>query len=191
MIRILFTLILTSFPLIADWAPADIAKAARWQINKTISYDPAYVSLDYPNGDLPIKKGVCTDVIIRALRKAAKLDLQALVHTDMKSNFSKYPTIWGLKRTDRNIDHRRVPNLQTFFKRKGYQIPLTNHKSDFQPGDIVTCTVPPHLPHIMIVSDKKHIDGTPLVIHNIGAGTQEENLLFHFKLTGHYRIKPQ
>lgn len=165
-----------------------VVKAARWQVGKTVSYDPNYYKLKYPSGDIELEKGVCTDVVIRALRKGLDLDLQQLVHRDMKSNFAKYPKIWGLKKTDRNIDHRRVPNLQAYFKRMGYSVPVTENSEDYKPGDLVTCTVPPHLPHIMIVSDRNAIDGTPLVIHNIGAGAKEENSLFRFKLTGHYRI---
>ena len=165
-----------------------IVKAARDQIGKTIYYDPAYTKLDYPGGDVPIEKGVCTDVVIRALRKAMKMDLQKLVHEDMSIAFSKYPDIWGLKKPDSNIDHRRVPNLMTYFKRKGYSIKVTQNKNDYLAGDMVTCTVQ-NRPHIMIVSDKNTQDGTPLVIHNIGMGAKEENRLFEFPLTGHYRIK--
>ena len=168
---------------------AEIVTAARSQIGKTVNYDPAYVSLKYPNGDIDISKGVCTDVVIRALRKAKKMDLQKLVHEDMRANFSKYPKRWGLRRTDRNIDHRRVPNMQTFFKRKGWSLAVTKKKEDYQAGDLVTCTVAGRLPHIMIVSDKKSSDGTPLILHNIGSGAVEEDRLFDFPLTGHYRIK--
>lgn len=166
-----------------------IVEAAKSQIGVTTSYDPSYVSLKFPGGDVPIETGVCTDVVIRALRKSNELDLQQEVNTDMKKNFSQYPTIWGLSRTDRSIDHRRVPNLQTYFKRQGFSLPVTENKEDYKAGDLVTCTVPPNLPHIMIVSDKKTTDGTPLVIHNIGNGAREEPRLFSFKLTGHYRIK--
>lgn len=168
---------------------SDIVNAARTQIGKTVSYDPAYVGLKYPGGDVDISKGVCTDVVIRALRDSRKLDLQKLVHMDMRRNFSRYPKIWGLSRTDRNIDHRRVPNLQTFFKRKGWSLPVTQKKGDYKPGDFVTCTVAGKLPHIMIVSDTKTADGTPLVIHNIGDGAKEEARLFEFPITGHYRLK--
>jgi uncharacterized protein YijF (DUF1287 family) len=164
-----------------------IVEAAREQVGVTTVYDPAYVSLKYPGGDLPLKSGVCTDVIIRALRTALDQDLQKLVHEDMHNNFSKYPKIWGLSRTDRSIDHRRVPNLKTYFKRRGFTKPVTKNAADYQPGDLVTCTVPPNLPHIMIVSDKKSADGTPLVIHNIGRGAREEDSLFTYPLTGHYR----
>jgi len=166
-----------------------IVVAARSQVGKTTSYDPAYRSLGYPNGDIDISKGVCTDVVIRALRKGRKIDLQKLVHEDMRANFSKYPKRWGLKGTDKNIDHRRVPNLQRFFKRKGWSLTVTKKKENYQPGDLVTCTVAGRLPHIMIVSDKKTQDGTPLIIHNIGSGAAEEARLFEFPLTGHYRIK--
>ena len=174
----------------ANLTKADkIVEAARSQVGKTLSYDPGYRSMNYPLGDIPIEKGVCTDVVIRALRTALSLDLQKEVHLDMKSNFSKYPKHWGLKRTDRNIDHRRVPNLQTYFKRQGWSQPVTKNKNDYQPGDLVLCTVAEKLPHIMIVSDKKSTDGTPLVIHNIGSGAQEENSLFSYPLYGHFRIK--
>ncbi|HWB04769.1 MAG TPA: DUF1287 domain-containing protein [Verrucomicrobiales bacterium] len=170
-------------------SPADIVKAGRDQVGKTVTYDPAYVSLKYPGGDLPIERGVCTDVIIRALRTALTVDLQKVVHEDMAANFSAYPKTWGLKKTDTNIDHRRVLNLQTYFKRQGFSVPVTKDAADYQPGDLVTCTVPPNLPHIMIVSDKRNADGRPLIIHNIGNGAQEEDLLFTYPLTGHYRWK--
>jgi uncharacterized protein YijF (DUF1287 family) len=180
--------LLTSLTTLADPGPA-IVKAARSQIGVTTSYDPAYVSLPYPGGDVPKDRGVCTDVIIRALRTAHQKDLQRLVHEDMRANFSAYPKRWGLTRPDRNIDHRRVPNLQTYFKRSGYSLPLQKDPARFLPGDLVTCTVPPHLPHIVIVSDKKSPNGTPLIIHNIGQGTREEDALFKFPHTGHYRWK--
>jgi uncharacterized protein len=168
---------------------AKIVKAAKTQIGKTTSYDPSYKSLTYPMGDVPIEQGVCTDVIIRSLRDAHGYDLQKHVHLDMRKHFSSYPKIWGLRTTDRNIDHRRVPNLQTFFKRQGFSLPITDDPSNFKPGDLVTCMVGPR-PHIIIVSDKASSDGTPLIIHNIGSGAKEENSLFKYPLTGHYRIKP-
>lgn len=163
-------------------------EAARAQIGITTSYDPAYRALDYPGGDVPQESGVCTDVVIRALRTSRGLDLQKAVHEDMRRHFASYPKIWGLSRTDRNIDHRRVPNLQTYFTRQGWKLPIPEKPEDFQPGDIVTCTVPPHLPHIMIVSDRKTAQGRPLVIHNIGSGTQEEDRLADFPITGRYRM---
>ncbi len=168
-----------------------IVQAARQQVGQTLSYDPSYSKLDYPNGDVPVDRGVCTDVIIRALRTSRSLDLQKLVHEDMQQNFGKYPKIWGLRSPDKNIDHRRVPNLQKYFERQGWNLPLTNQANDYLPGDFVTVTVPPNLPHIMIVSNRKNSEGVPLVIHNIGAGTQEEDRLFEFPLTGHYRISSE
>lgn len=167
-----------------------LVNAARSQVGKTLSYDPSYQTLAYPNGDIPIEKGVCTDVVIRAMRSALNMDLQKLVHEDMKKNFHEYPQNWGLKKPDKNIDHRRVPNLQTFFARQGWSLDVSGDAKDYNPGDVITCLVPPNLPHIMIVSDRKGRDGKPLVIHNIGAGTKEEDSLFKYKLTGHYRITP-
>lgn len=187
--RVFILLLFTLLPLVGQDLGAKIVAAARKQVGVTVSYDPAYVSLAYPGGDVPKEKGVCTDVIVRALRAGLSQDLQQLVHEDMKANFSAYPKNWGLTRPDRNIDHRRVPNLRTFFKRRGFERAVTKEPADFQPGDLVTCTVPPNLPHIMIVSDKKSKDGVPLVIHNIGSGAKEEDVLFTFPLTGHYRWK--
>ena len=168
-----------------------VVEAARKQIGVTVAYDPAYVSMKYPGGDIPRERGVCTDVVVRAIRDGLGVDIQKGVHEDMLANFSKYPKIWGLKRTDKNIDHRRVPNLRVFFARKYEEIPLSDELdvSKFLPGDLVTCTVAGKLPHIMIVSDKKMAGGRPLVIHNIGAGTREEDRLTEFPLTGHFRLK--
>ena len=165
-----------------------IVRAARSQIGKTTSYDPSYVGLSYPGGDVPLEKGVCTDVVVRALRGAVNLDLQKLVHEDMKIEFSAYPNIWGLKKPDPNIDHRRVPNLKTYFNRRGFSLPVTRRADDYLAGDLVTCTVGRNLAHIMVVSDKKTSDGVPFVIHNIGSGTKEEDRLFEFPITGHYRV---
>lgn len=183
--RIIFTLLFgaLSLPACADTRlPAE----ARRQIGVTVRYDPAYEQLSYPGGDVPMDRGVCTDVVIRALR-CLGLDLQKAVHEDMAAHFSAYPKLWGLKRPDKNIDHRRVPNLRTFFTRKGWSLPVTHNPADYRPGDLVTCLVGGNLPHIFIVSDARTRDGEPLIIHNIGAGTQEEEGLFEFELTGHYR----
>lgn len=183
-------LLLMVLPLHAGPSGDKIVAAARKQIGVTLSYDPAYSVLAYPNGDVPKEKGVCTDVIIRALRDGLSKDLQLLVHEDMRANFSLYPKNWGLRKPDRNIDHRRVPNLRKYFERKGYAIKLKSPIafSEFQPGDLVTCTVPPNLPHIMIVSDKPSGNGRPMVIHNIGGGAREEDVLASFPITGHYRM---
>ena len=164
----------------------EIVAAARKQIGVTTRYVPDYITIAYPGGDVPKATGVCTDVVIRALRGTGH-DLQKLLHEDMKSHFSSYPKIWGLKRTDRNIDHRRVPNLKTFFKRRGKSLSVTRKKENYHPGDLVTCTVAGNRPHIMIVSNKKNARGVPLVIHNIGSGAKEEDRLFDFPITGHYR----
>jgi uncharacterized protein YijF (DUF1287 family) len=185
----LLLLLTLSLPLSASETGLKLVEAARRQIGVTEGYDPAYVVLAYPGGDVPRARGVCTDVVVRAARDGLSQDLQRLVHEDMRANFSSYPRQWGLSKPDRNIDHRRVPNLQTWFKRRGFALPVSRDPSDYQAGDLVTCTVPPHLPHIMIVSDRKTPDGRPLMIHNIGAGTQEEDVLFAFALTGHYRWK--
>ncbi|MCE5279308.1 MAG: DUF1287 domain-containing protein [Planctomycetaceae bacterium] len=168
-----------------------VVAAARSQVGKTTIYDPAYARLGYPLGDVPIDRGVCTDVVIRAFRDGLGMDLQVRVHEDMKSSFASYPNTWGLSRPDPNIDHRRVPNVQRYFQRKGWSLAVTAAAGDYLPGDIVTCTVPPNRPHIMIVSDRKNPRGIALVIHNIGSGAREEDGLFTFPLTGHYRVPAQ
>lgn len=166
-----------------------MVESARRQIGVTRQYDSSYTPLAYPNGDVPQDRGVCTDVVIRALRQSSQMDLQKLIHEDMQSNFSSYPKLWGLSKPDKNIDHRRVPNIQTYFSRQGYAMKVSPEDRDYLAGDIVTCLLPGNLPHIMIVSDKKTASGRPLVIHNIGRGTQEEEMLFVYPTTGHYRIK--
>ena len=164
-----------------------LAAAARKQIGVTVSYDPAYVRLPYPGGDVPASRGVCTDVVIRALR-TQRIDLQQRVHEDMRAHFAKYPQKWGLRGPDSNIDHRRVPNLQTWFERQGWSLPVTSRAADYRVGDLVTWMLPGNLPHIGIVSDRRTmVRGTPLIIHNIGRGTREEDILFDHKITGHYR----
>jgi uncharacterized protein len=165
-----------------------IVDSARRQIGRTTIYDPAYVKLDYPDGDVPMERGVCADVVIRALRDALGMDLQRLLHEDMKRAFSRYPRDWGLTRPDPSIDHRRVLNLRTYFARNGYSLGVSQRAEDYLPGDLVTCTVAGTLPHIMIVSDRTTSQGVPLVIHNIAAGAREENRLFEFPITGHYRV---
>jgi len=171
------------------WAlqPDALVTAARAQVGVTLGYDPAYRRLSYPNGDVPLATGVCTDVVIRALRQQG-LDLQQAVHQDMRANFRLYPKNWGLSRPDSNIDHRRVPNLMTWFKRQGWALPLGQDAERYRPGDIVTWDLGGGLTHIGIISDRQAGSGVPLVLHNIGRGTQEEGILFSFKITGHYRI---
>ena len=162
-----------------------IVQSARNQIGKTLRYDPAYTKLTYPMGDVPMEKGVCTDVVIRALRDQ-NIDLQELVHQDMSRNFSVYPKRWGLKQPDTNIDHRRVPNLMTYFTRQGWAVQDTN----YQAGDIVTWELKGNRPHIGIVSDRK-IGDRPLIIHNIGLGTREDDVLYRYTITGHFRLPVQ
>jgi len=157
------------------------------QVGKTTSYDQSYQRLDYPNGDVPIETGACTDVIIRAFRQA-KIDLQKEIHEDMKGNFSEYPTKWGLTGTDSNIDHRRVPNLQTFFARKGKQVATTGSADTFLPGDIVTWDLGGHVDHVGIVVNVWYKPSKRyLIVHNVGAGTRMEDVLFAWTITGHYR----
>jgi hypothetical protein len=165
-----------------------LANAAQRQIGVTLRYDPSYVRLAYPLGDVPADRGVCTDVVIRAYRVVG-IDLQQRVHEDMREHFSAYPNNWGLKRTDRNIDHRRVPNLQRYFERHGESLPLDPSESSYRAGDLVTFLLPGNLPHIAIVSTTR-VDERPLLIHNIGAGTVEEDLLDRYPVTGHYRYQP-
>jgi uncharacterized protein len=160
--------------------------AARAQVGVTTIYDPAYVALAFPGGDVPRERGVCTDVIVRAYRDGLGLDLQALVNADMRAAFSAYPRTWGLRSTDRNIDHRRVPNLQTFLARRGARLPVSASAKDWQAGDLVTSLVGGTLPHIGIVSDRLAPSGRPLVIHNIGRGAQEEDVLFAHRITGRF-----
>ena len=177
-------LALYGFSAFAAIAPQQLVNDAREQINVTVSYDPSYRKIAYPMGDVPLHSGVCTDVVIRALRQQ-QIDLQQLVHQDMKMAWNSYPKLWGLKSTDSNIDHRRVPNLETFFKRHGKSLSLTDI-STFKAGDLVTWRLSGNQPHIGIVSDKTTADGTPLIIHNIGRGTQEEDILFKYKMIGHF-----
>ncbi len=164
-----------------------VLAAARAQIGRTVIYDGSYKQIAYPGGDVPLERGVCTDVLVRAFR-AAGVDLQKLVHEDMESAFGAYPKTWGLSRPDANIDHRRVPNLAVFFKRHGISLRPSGKPADYLPGDIVTWLLPSGYPHIGLVSDRWS-DGRerPLVIHNIGEGTKEEDVLFAYNITGHYR----
>ncbi len=157
--------------------------------NDEVQYDPSYFSIDYPNGDVPSNKGVCTDVIIRAYRKIG-IDLQKEVHEDMKAHFHAYPDDWGLKSTDKNIDHRRVPNLIKFFERHGQEKPISQRANDYTPGDIVCWDLGRGITHIGLVINRKSADGRRyLIVHNIGAGQVIEDCLFDFKIIGHYRYK--
>lgn len=154
-----------------------------------VVYDPSYYVMDYPNGDVPAGKGVCTDVIIRAYRKMG-IDLQKEVHEDMVSNFDKYPKTWGLVKPDKNIDHRRVPNLMVFFTRHGTVKAITKKPADYLPGDIVCWNLGDDIKHIGFVMNKKSEDGKRnLIVHNIGAGQVMEDCLFEYKIIGHFRYE--
>ena len=189
--RIIICLIISCLSSYAALADEALVSAAQDRLKHSVRYNGAYMKLDYPNGDVPASMGVCTDVIIRSYRAAYGFDFQKAVHEDMKANFSAYPNHWGLTRTDRNIDHRRVPNLEAYLERQGASLSLSQKASDFKSGDIVSWRIAGRLPHIGIVSDKKSADGTPLIIHNVGAGPQEEDVLFAYQMTGHYRFIPQ
>ncbi|MGJ8734292.1 MAG: DUF1287 domain-containing protein [Cellulophaga sp.] len=166
-----------------------LSDAALQLTKDNVTYDPSYFSIDYPNGDVPSDKGVCTDVIIRAYRKLG-IDLQEKVHIDMKSNFNVYPKLWGLKTTDKNIDHRRVPNLMTYFKRKGEEKLISKKAEDYVAGDIVCWNLGGAITHIGIVVNKKSKDGKRnLIVHNIGGGQVLQDCLFSFKIISHYRYK--
>ena len=164
-----------------------LADAAAKQVGKTVTYDPTYVGLAYPGGDVPIDRGVCTDVVIRALRKF-DVDLQLLIHEDMKSSFDSYPNLWNLKKPDPNIDHRRVPNIAAFLQRKNKALPLTRIATDYLPGDIVVWRFPDGRPHIGIVSNAPSTTkGRHKIVHNAGAGAQIQDVLFAWEITGHFR----
>lgn len=166
-----------------------LAVAAISLIDPSIDYDPSYFSIKYPNGDVPKNKGVCTDVIIRTYRKLG-IDLQKEVHEDMKANFSQYPNLkkWGMTKTDTNIDHRRVPNLEVFFERKGTKLVVSENAKEYKTGEIVTWMINGKLPHIGVITNKKSYDGERnLIVHNVGRGQVLEDCLFSYKIVGHFK----
>ena len=166
-----------------------LSDAAISIIDTNIQYDPSYFAIKYPNGDVPKNKGVCTDVVIRTYRNLS-IDLQKEVHEDLKANYSKYLNLkkWGLKKPDTNIDHRRVPNLEIFFSRKGKTLPITQNANDYKTGEIVTWLINDKLPHIGIITNKKSLDGKRLmIVHNIGNGQVLQDCLFSYKIVGHYK----
>jgi uncharacterized protein YijF (DUF1287 family) len=186
-VLIALALLVTTTTVFAE--PSKLVSAARQQTRMAVTYDGSYSRIGYPMGDVPADRGVCTDVVIRAYR-AIGVDLQVLVHEDMRANFSSYPRLWGLSKPDTNVDHRRVPNLQKFFERAQARVVSTDTATAYLPGDLVTWMLPGNLPHIGIVSDRRASDtGRPLVIHNIGAGPMEEDTLFAYPITGHYRYR--
>jgi|SRR6218665_2657430 len=176
-----------SFAVPTDRFYQKLSDAALTLTKTDVKYDPQYFSIGYPNGDVPANKGVCTDVVIRAYRKLG-IDLQKKIHEDMQENFALYPKIWGLKTTDSNIDHRRVPNLQVFFTRKGKSLGISENAADYKTGDLVTWMINGKLPHIGIVTAIKTADGKRnKIVHNVGGGQVLDDCLFRYKITGHYR----
>nr|WP_315242355.1 DUF1287 domain-containing protein [uncultured Flavobacterium sp.] len=168
-----------------------LSEAAISIIDPSIDYDPTYFAIEYPNGDIPANKGVCTDVVIRSYRKL-DIDLQKEVHEDMIENFSKYPNLkkWGMTKTDTNIDHRRVPNLEVFFERKGTKLTVSEDARDYKTGEIVTWMINEKLPHIGIITNKKSEDGKRnLIVHNVGGGQVLEDCLFEYKIVGHFKYE--
>jgi uncharacterized protein YijF (DUF1287 family) len=195
MLKTVFTLLLVhiSTASLGESFEDKLVAAALERTQHSVRYDGSYIPITYPNGDIPNTIGVCTDVLIRTYRSLG-IDLQRLVHEDMATHFEHYPSrrIWGLVKPDPNIDHRRVPNLQHFFTRQGTSLPVTRSGSDYKPGEIVTWMLPGNLPHIGIVSNRVNPrTGSPLIIHNIGAGPGLEDMLFHYPITGHYHYSPQ
>ncbi|TQV82655.1 DUF1287 domain-containing protein [Exilibacterium tricleocarpae] len=190
--NVLFALVLISHGAWPASFARDLVAAAHERTKHRVEYNGAYFAISYPNGDVPRHIGVCTDVVIRAYR-ALGTDLQQLVHEDIAANFDSYPSrrIWNLDKPDKNIDHRRVPNLRRFFSRHGSELPVSDRGDAYKPGDLVTWMLPGNLPHIGIVTDEvdRHT-GTPLIVHNIGRGPQLENMLFKYKITGRYRYVP-
>ena len=164
-----------------------LSESAILLTHQKVVYDPKYYSIEYPNGDVPSDRGVCTDVVIRAYRKLG-VDLQQEVHEDMKGNFDVYPKNWGLRTTDKNIDHRRVPNLMKFFERKKAKLSITGRPDDYKPGDVVCWNLTGGITHIGIVVNRKSEDGKRnMIVHNIGGGQVLADCLFEYKIIGHYR----
>jgi uncharacterized protein YijF (DUF1287 family) len=185
----LLIILLLSFNLAYSQVKDTLSVSALKLTEQEVIYDPGYFSIDYPNGDIPADKGVCTDVIIRAYRLIG-VDLQKDVHEDMKANFDEYPNIWGLTKPDKNIDHRRVPNLITLFDRMGTVKPITENPEDYLPGDIVCWNLSGGIMHIGIVVHIRSADVLRnLIVHNIGDGQVIEDCLFDFEIIGHYRYK--
>ena len=191
---LLILLVAFGFPVLAlaeqateSASVGGLIEAALERTRHQVRYDGRYVSLEYLGGDVPADMGVCTDVVVRSYRKIG-IDLQMVVHEDTKASFSEYPAMWGLSAPDRNIDHRRVPNLQTFFSRNGKSLDVSGNPENYLPGGLVTWRLPGNLPHIGIVTDRRSSEtNQPLIVHNIGSGPVAEDILFQYPITGHYR----
>ena len=176
-----------AIPAAAEPLAERLSEAAIERTRHEVRYDGSYHRIDYPMGDVPAGIGVCTDVVIRAFR-ALGIDLQQRVHEDMRRDFRAYPRLWGLSRPDRNIDHRRVPNLRRFFERHGESLDVSDRADAYRAGDLVTWRLPRHLPHIgIVVGRHSRESGNPLIVHNIGQGPKMEDVLFEYPVTGHYR----
>jgi uncharacterized protein len=195
--RVLAILLLLPHAVLAQSRPASpaaraeqLVAAAVAQTRSRVTYDGSYRRIPYPGGDVPETIGVCTDVVIRAYRRIG-VDLQVKVHEDMRRAFGSYPQLWGMSRPDPNIDHRRVPNLQTFLRRAGAALPASRDPREYRAGDLVTWMLPGNLPHIGIVTGERSPTATPLVVHNIGRGPEVEDILFTYTITGHYRYASQ
>ena len=174
-------------PVDAQSLSERLVEAGLERLSHSVTYDGSYRDIAYPNGDVPDHVGVCTDLVVRAYREVG-IDLQRRVHEDMAAHFDAYPQQWGLDSPDPNIDHRRVPNLRVFFERRGRVLDQSDNPNDYRPGDIVTWMLPGNRPHIGIISDRRADDtGHPLVIHNIGGGPELSDMLFRYRMTGHYR----
>lgn len=188
---ILFAIGLTTASSAIAGPAEDLVAAARKQIGVTVRYDSSYQRIAFPGGDIPMDRGVCTDVVIRAYRMIG-IDLQEKVHKDMRRAWQEYPhpAKWRLASTDTNIDHRRVLNLDAFFRRHATVIPPSSRPTDYRPGDIVVWQLPVGLPHIGIVADVRTAHGIPLIVHNIASGVRMDDVLFTFRITGHYRYYP-
>lgn len=189
---LLYSLALFAFKVQASSFDDDIVNALIHRTTQPVTYDGAYHKLEYPGGDVPANIGVCTDVLIRSYRQLG-VDLQKLVHEDMQNNFRAYPSkrIWGLTKPDKNIDHRRVPNLQVYFERHAKVLTKSLNAEDYKAGDIVTWMLPGNLPHIgMVVNEIEQGSGNPLIVHNIGRGPEMSDMLFAYTITGHYRFVP-
>ena len=189
---VLYLLALSALDVKAADFNHDIVNALIHRTTQQVTYDGAYYRLEYPGGDVPANIGVCTDVIIRSYRQLG-IDLQKLVHEDMQANFRAYPSkrIWGLTKPDKNIDHRRVPNLQVYFERHAQVLTKSPNAADYKTGDIVTWMLPGNLPHIgMVVNQIAQDSGHPLIVHNIGRGPEMSDMLFAYTITGHYRFVP-
>ena len=176
-------------PWAANTSPQlkQVVESAIDQTKVTIGYDPSYVGIDYPGGDVPLETGVCSDVVVRAFRKAG-IDLQKEIHDDMARAWSSYPRKWGASRPDPNIDHRRVLNLMTYFDRQGKTLPITTDRDDYVPGDIVTWDLTSGIEHIgIVVNTWSESTNGYMIVHNIGAGARTEDVLLNWKITGHFR----